>query len=301
MKYDITILTDSRWINLKKPDWYADQIINEDLTLQNALERKGLKVTRTNWDNQYFDWRETKFALFRTVWDYSERWEEFDAWFERTTNLTNFINPAEQIRWNLDKHYFKDLALQGINIPPTVFIKRGSLTTLQEIFEDKGWHEAVLKPTISGGGRETYRFTTNQASNFEDKLKERLEFEDMMLQEFQNNVVERGEVSMMFAGSTITHAIIKNAKAGDFRVQDDFGGTVTEYFPSKEEIDFAKKVLLSCKKSPILGRVDMIWDNEGQMAVGELEIIEPEMWFRFSPDAANLVAEEVVMNFFLSY
>lgn len=298
MKYDITILTDHRWVNVEKPDWYAGQVINEDELLLKALEKKGLNVTRTNWDDSDFDWTETRFALFRTVWDYSERWDEFDHWFDQTAKLTKFINPAEQIRWNLDKHYLQDLADSGINIPPTVFLKKGSNKSLTDIFNEKGWQEAVLKPTISGGGRETYRVAKEQASTFEDKLKERLELEDMMLQEFQNNVVRKGEVSMMFAGSTITHAIIKNAKEGDFRVQDDFGGTVREYLPSKEEIGFAQKVLSSCKNQPILGRVDVIWDNQVLPALGELEIIEPEMWFRFSPIAADAVAKEIAGLYF---
>ena len=298
MKYDITILTDHRWVKVENPDWYAKQVIHEDDLLQKALEKQGLNVTRINWDDPDFDWSQTKFAIFRTVWDYSERWEEFDLWFDRTAKLTKFINPAEQIRWNLDKHYFKDLAEKGVNIPSTVFIKRHSSNTLQEIFEDKGWAEAVLKPTISGGGRETYRITKDQASTFENKLKERLKLEDMMLQEFQNNVVERGEVSMMFAGSTITHAIIKTAKEGDFRVQDDFGGAVKKYIPNQAEIDFAKSVLSSCEEAPLLGRVDMIWDNQGLKAVGELEIIEPEMWFRFSPEAADAVATVISDQYF---
>jgi len=38
----------------------------------------------------------------------------------------------------------------------------------------------------------------------------------------------------------------------------------------------------------------MIWDNNGDPAVGELEIIEPEMWFRLAPKAAKEVAETVV-------
>lgn len=298
MKYDITILTDHRWVKVENPDWYAEQVINEDDLLQKALERQGLKVNRINWDQPDVDWTETKFALFRTVWDYSERWEEFESWFLKTEKLTKFINPAEQIRWNLDKHYLKDLAENGVNIPPTVFLKKGSAKSLNDVFDQEGWTEVVLKPTISGGGRETYRLTKDQASKFESKLKERLALEDMMLQEFQNNVVKRGEVSMMFAGSKITHAIIKNAKEGDFRVQDDFGGSVKEYLPSEAEIDFAVNVLSSCKNPPILGRVDMIWDNQGQMAVGELEIIEPEMWFRFSPQASDVVAKAVYSQLF---
>lgn len=297
-KFDVTILTDPRWIDPKEPDWYSDQVILEDRLLQEALERKGLKVARVSWDDPKFDWSETSYAMFRTVWDYSERWEEFDAWFKATAKVTQFINPEEQIRWNLDKKYLVELEKSGVNIPATRVIEKGSEASLQALFYKTGWTEAVLKPTISGGGRETYRIKANQAEESESKFQSLVQTEDMMLQEFQNNVVERGEVSMMFAGDRVTHSIIKKAKAGDFRVQDDFGGTVDQYEASDSDLEFAKKVLSACKGLPILGRVDMIWDNDGNPALGELEIIEPEMWFRFHPEATDAVADVIVSRFF---
>ena len=297
-KIDITILTDNRWVNPAEPDWYSDQVILEDQLLRNALEKSGLKVARVSWDDPEFDWSETRYAMFRTVWDYSKRWEEFDAWFRATAKVTEFINPEEQIRWNLDKKYLVELERSGVNIPATRVIEKGSTTSLKALFNETNWTEAVLKPMISGGGRETHRLKADQVEEFESKFRLLVQTEAMMLQEFQYNVVERGEVSMMFAGTDITHAIIKKAKAGDFRVQDDFGGTVHQYEPTDSDLAFAKKVLSACKNSPILGRVDMIWDNDGDPALGELEIIEPEMWFRFAPTAANAVAKAIFKRFF---
>ena len=34
-------------------------------------------------------------------------------------------------------------------------------------------------------------------------------------------------------------------------------------------------------------------DNEDQLAVSELELIEPELWFRFYPEAAELLAKAI--------
>mgnify|MGYP001951419591 CR=1 FL=1 len=46
-----------------------------------------------------------------------------------------------------------------------------------------------------------------------------------MLQPFQHRIVSEGEVSMMVFNGQFTHAILKKAKAGDFRVQDvELGG-----------------------------------------------------------------------------
>ena len=97
---------------------------------------------------------------------------------------------------------------------------------------------------------------------------------------------------MVFDGK-FTHAILKKALPGDFRVQDDFGGTVYNYMPTKEEINFAEKVFEVCKTKPIYGRVDIVWDNDKNFYLSELEIIEPELWIRNYPKCAERIAEAV--------
>ena len=79
---------------------------------------------------------------------------------------------------------------------------------------------------------------------------------------------------------------------------DDFGGTVHHYHPTPAEITFAEEVVARCGYLPVYARVDAIWDNAGRMAVSELELIEPELWFRFHPGAANQLAEVIVNNHF---
>ena len=108
-KFDIVILTDSRYVNPSKTDWYIDQVLLEDDILLKALEKEGLVVSKKNWADKTFDWESTKYAIFRTTWDYFERFHEFFTWIEETKKKTNFINSQEIINWNIDKHYLKDL------------------------------------------------------------------------------------------------------------------------------------------------------------------------------------------------
>jgi len=191
VKYDIAILTDHRWFNPSSPDWYTKQVIQEDHLLQKELEKSGLKVVRLDWADPNFDWTTTRFAMIRTVWDYSERWDEFDAWFTATSTLTRFINPTELIRWNLDKHYLADLQSAGVNIPSTIFMEKGSTDSLQTIWETTDWIEAVLKPTVSAGGRHTYRILKHDIANHESTLAKLLSKEAMMLQEFQHYLLSQ--------------------------------------------------------------------------------------------------------------
>ena len=117
MSYDIVILTDSRYENPTKTDWYIDQVILEDELLKKALEKQNLKVIKKAWDSPNFDWSKCMYAIFRTTWDYFERFEEFFMWLTKTQKVLQFINTPEIIHWNVDKHYLKDLQKKHINIP----------------------------------------------------------------------------------------------------------------------------------------------------------------------------------------
>lgn len=290
--YDFVLLTEARYENPKERDWYVDNILQEDELVQSALEKKGFKVGRYDWAGD-FDWAQTKNVIFRTTWDYFHRFDEFSKWLEATSQKTNLINSANIIRWNMDKNYMLDLQNSGINIPETVFVKKGSSHTLRSLYEQHNFSDTVLKPTFSGGARHTYLLNNNNIEEHESVLKELILNEDMMLQVFQENIVSQGEISMMLMGGKFTHAVIKKAKEGDFRVQDDFGGSVEEHKPTSAEIQFAEKAFDACPEKPLYGRADIFYDNNKELAIGELELIEPELWFRFCPEAADVLAEAI--------
>jgi hypothetical protein len=65
---------------------------------------------------------------------------------------------------------------------------------------------------------------------------------------------------------------------------------VHDYYAPSEEIDFAEKVVSLCDPLPVYARVDVMRDNLGELSVSELELIEPELWFRNRPEAADLFA-----------
>jgi glutathione synthase/RimK-type ligase-like ATP-grasp enzyme len=289
--YDITILTDSWFLGKARHNSHIETIMQEDQLVQSALERRGLKVRRINWDHPDVDWSNTRYILFRSTWDYFERFPEFEPWLQDVKGKTSMLNPYKLIRWNLDKHYLLELAAKGIPVPPTRFMEKGEQKTLTELVLETDWSEIILKPVVSGAARHTYRFKPGKSDRYEEIFQKLILDEAMMIQEFQHQVLEKGEVSFVVIGGKFTHAVLKKAKRGDFRVQDDFGGSLHPYKPSIEEITFAEQVVSSCDKQALYARVDAIWDNQNQLALSELELIEPELWFRFNPDAAEKLAE----------
>jgi len=294
----VVLLTEEQYENLNPPneDWYIDNLLNEDQLVLEALERRGVTVKKVGWSHPNFDWHQAHAAVFRTTWDYYHRFAEFDSWLRTWEDQLKFINPGSLIRWNLDKHYLKDLERAGIRITPTHIIEAGSTTTLAELHGQLGWEETILKPAISGAARHTYRLNRSNLLAHEDIFQELISNEAMLLQPFQYEILTSGEVSHVVIGGRYTHSVLKKAKQGDFRVQDDFGGTVQDYTPSRMEISFAEQAVAACPSMPAYARVDVLRDNDGEWAIGELEMIEPELWFRRNPSAADALAEVIFRN-----
>lgn len=296
MIFDVVVLTDHRYVAPEKKTPYIKNVLQEDQLVLEALHNQGLKAVRKAWDDPDFDWTSTKYALFRTTWDYFDRYAEFSLWLDETSQQTKFINSKKLIYWNIDKHYLKDLSIAGVIIPKTIFIEQGAKPSLSETIEiSKSKHdfygnEYILKPCVSGAARHTYKLDDSTVAEHESIFSELIKKEAMMLQEFQHHIVSEGEISMMLFNGEFTHAVLKIAKTGDFRVQDDFGGTVHPYSPSAEQIAFAKSVVFAAPELPIYARVDIFKDNQGKWALAELEIFEPELWFRLHPEAADTLA-----------
>ena len=292
-KYDVVVLTDSRYVNPLKTNTYISNVLREDELVINALKEKNLSVVKKDWNDSIFDWETTRSILFRSTWDYFDKFELFKKWFNKTKNKCLMINSTEAIEWNIDKHYLLDLQEHQIPIPNSEFIKRGSSIDLSLLMQKKNWNEIVVKPTISGAAKNTYRLKEEEIIQFGPTWEKLIYKEDFIVQEFQNNVITEGEVAMIVIGGKFTHAVLKKAKEGDFRVQDDFGGSIAIYNPSEEMVKLAEKCTRILTPIPSYARVDIIWDNLWELAVSELELIEPELWFRLNPNAAQKLAHHV--------
>ena len=292
-KYDVVVLTDSRYVNPLKTNNYISNVLREDEWVINALKEKNLSVVKKDWNDSIFDWETTRSILFRSTWDYFDKFELFKKWFNKTKNKCLMINSTETIEWNIDKHYLLDLQEHQIPIPNSEFIKRGSSIDLSLLMQKKNWNEIVVKPTISGAAKNTYRLKEEEIIQFGPTWEKLIYKEDFIVQEFQNNVISEGEVAMIVIGGKFTHAVLKKAKEGDFRVQDDFGGSIAIYNPSEEMVKLAEKCTRILTPIPSYARVDIIWDNLRELAVSELELIEPELWFRLNPNAAQKLAHHV--------
>jgi glutathione synthase/RimK-type ligase-like ATP-grasp enzyme len=290
---DAALLTDHRYTAevAAEGDWYLGNILADDRLLREALGRCGLTSVRVDWADPDVDWSRFRCAVFRTTWDYFDRYAEFTAWLDRIERQTRVCNPASVIRWNVDKHYLADLHEKGVPVVPSRFLERGSTRTLSDVLNETGWDEAVIKPCVSGAARHTYRVNRRTSAEHQPTLSKLLAEEAMIVQPFQADIARTGEDTLMVFGGRYSFAVRKVAKAGDFRVQDDFGGTVHRHQPTEEQIELAERAVAACSPVPVYGRVDMVRGNDGRLAVMEMELIEPELWLRFHPPAADTFAD----------
>ena len=97
----------------------------------------------------------------------------------------------------------------------------------------------------------------------------------------------------LYIKKTLGTTITLLTSFSDFRVQDDFGGSIAIYNPREEMVKLAEKCTRILTPIPSYARVDIIWDNLRELAVSELELIEPELWFRLNPNAAQKLAHHV--------
>lgn len=292
-EFDVVILTEARYLNPVTVDDYIQNVLTEDGLLKSELESLGLKVSRKDWADPDFDWSSTRSAIFRTTWDYFDRFDEFKEWLNKVESMTQFFNPVSQIKWNMDKWYLDDLKENRVHVVETLYVRKGEKRSLKELLNDSGWPDVILKPTIAGAARHTYKINSQNVDEFQDVFEGLIRNEDFMIQPFQYNITVKGEVSFMVIDGKFTHAILKKAKSGDFRVQDDFGGTVHSYTASTDEIKFAEEVVQACNPLPAYARVDVMWDNENRLAVSEVELVEPELWFREYKEAARMLAKTI--------
>ena len=289
----LVLLTEKRFVSHTGANLVSQNVQAEAVRLKRALEDLGIRSRRVDWSSKDFDWSSADNCLFRTTWDYFERWPEFSTWLNKVKSLTTLINSPKIIHWNTDKHYLKDLESKGCPVIETLYIPKGSNIPLSKMASQFDVTDVVVKPTVSGAGRHTYRITTSNINEFESTFLELNNSEDYMLQPFLPSVLDDGEATLVLFDGTFSHAIKKRAAKNEFRVQDDHGGTVHHHEATQEEIECAEQAFAACEETPVYGRVDMVKGFDGKPKIMELELVEPELWLRFDDKAATKFARAI--------
>lgn len=286
----------------------------DDLVLARALERRGAKVVSVVWTEVAPESLTCDLLIIRSVWDYHLQPESFSRWLEAAATRMKVVNVPELVRWNMDKHYLKDIEAAGFAIPKTFIFEQGAQADLSEVMTSAGIPAAVIKPAISASAFETYRIDAAQAGDFNSRFNSLLEERAMIVQEFVPEITSGGEWSLVFIGKILigksfvesasaanpsaesaggpefTHAVNKLPRSGDFRVQEEHGGLHRLANPPAEALQMAQAILSRFAPQAAYCRADMVMRPQGPVLM-ELELIEPLLHFELAPQAAEKLAE----------
>jgi glutathione synthase/RimK-type ligase-like ATP-grasp enzyme len=259
----------------------------DDRLLADALRAEGAEALPAVWDDPDTAWQSFDAVVVRSTWDYHKRIGEFRAWIDRLDNLgVNLLNPAAVLRRNIHKQYLRELFEKGVRVVPTVLFDRLERELVIEEMKRHRWERAVIKPAVSATA---YR-TAVVESGSEVALPD-IEGE-VLLQPFVDEILADGEWSLVFIDGGFTHAVRKRARAGDFRVQNDFGGSIEPAVPPTRLIDDAGK-LLEGAGDLLYARVDGV-ERDGHLLLMELELTEPALFFASAPTSAAAMARAVM-------
>ncbi len=274
---------------------FPDCLPDEQL-LAEALAARGVKAGPVIWDDASVDWSHFRLALIRTAWDSDKRRDEFVEWADRAGARCPLWNPPEVLRWNTHKGYLRQLEARGVAIVPTAWLARGAQSDVKALLAERGWTDAVVKPAVSAGARDTLRVRGPQDVPAAQALVERiLPHKDMMVQPYQSSVESYGERSILFFGGEYTHAIKRPAAlSGD----PGYDATAAEPAPSAEdERVFAHQVLAATGFELLYARVDIARDEQGGLRLMELEVTEPNLFLRQGgPRAVERLADVLLLK-----
>lgn len=267
-------------------------VIDDELAVL-PLARRGIHVETIPWDRPGVDWRRYELVVIRSTWDYQHHPERFLATLEAIEHAGVALeNGSEIARWNMRKTYLRDLAAKGIEIVPTFWREGLSPGELVPLFEELRSAEGVIKPVISGTAQGAWRLDAKRAREQAAEIEAYYKSRPLMMQPFERGIVEEGEYSMMYFNGRHSHSILKKPKANDFRVQEEFGSEIRPVTPEPALLAAGDAAIAAVGQKLLYARVDCVRSGDA-FRLMELELVEPSLYLRYGPGAAERFADAV--------
>ncbi|MGN6209557.1 ATP-grasp domain-containing protein [Asticcacaulis sp.] len=214
------------------------------------------------------------------------------------------FNPPEIVSWNVDKRYLRDLAEAGVRIIPTLFTESVTDEDVARARADFGQKALVLKPAISAGAKNTLIWEGDilpcAAGEGDHEVVEGAittttpPIGPAMIQPFMPAIQSEGEWSLLYFVGQLSHAVLKTPKSGDFRSQPDYDAHLRVLTPPPEALALAQSAIDFIGRDRLLyARVDMVRAPDGGFCLMELELIEPDLYLTYHPEASRRFKDAV--------
>jgi hypothetical protein len=229
-----------------------------------ALRARGHEAVAAIW-NEPRDWSALDAVVIRSCWDYHLRLGEFRAWVDALP--VPLFNAPSLVQWNSNKRYLQELDAQGFPVVPSRYIPAID----DALFDALDSERLVVKPAVS-------------ASAFQTRVVQRGDSE-LIVQPFLD-AINDGEWSIVLIDGAVSHEVLKRPAAGDFRVQQELGGSATVAEAPADVRALAERLVASLPEQPLYARVDVVVTPAGPLLM-ELELIEPELFFDLVPESSD--------------
>ncbi|MBI1263410.1 MAG: hypothetical protein GC187_01590 [Alphaproteobacteria bacterium] len=271
-----------------RTDWIEFDL--EFDALAGACKDIGISLEHRVWD-EAFDASGFDGFMIGTVWDYPPKLVRFLETIDRLAAHGPVWNPPSVVRWNIEKTYLKALETAGAPSIPTLWRARADEGAIRDGFMVFETDRLVVKPLVGGGAWRQALIRRGEALPGADALPPGA----CLIQPFLPSVPDEGEYSLMFFGGEFSHALVKRPKAGDYRVQSMFGAREEVWTPGESDLALARSVLdaaaqITGEADLLYARVDMVRGLDGQLALMELEVIEPYFYPEQGPGMGEVFA-----------
>ena len=215
-------------------------------------------------------------AYLGTPWDYTEAKDEFLARLDALEAAGVVVcNSAAVVRWNADKLYLRELEQRGAASIPTLWLDSAGPDDVAAAFDRFGCDRVVVKRRVGAGAIGQDSFTRAAPPPADWRMGQ-----PAMIQPFLRSIQSEGEHSLVFIDGAFSHALIKRAASGDYRIQSLYGGSEVAIAPAPADRAAAEAVMamLPFDRPPLYARVDMVRLDDGTLALIEAEMIEPYLY-----------------------
>jgi len=259
-------------------------------------------LTDAGVETEIVDWRFTscdfsKFDLIvlRSCWDYHLRVAEFIGWLQGVAQATPVLNPVDTVLWNHNKFYLREVEAMGIEIVPTIFVSHAKALGAEEATTIRSWKNKniVVKPAISASAHNTRLMDDAPWSADQEAL--RTMQGPFLMQPFIPEIQDQGEISFVYIDGEYSHAVLKRPAVGDFRVQQEHGGSMELFHPDSSLLAQADQIAATVPqvRESLYCRIDAVARN-GKLVLMELELIEPELFLGLAESAAERFAKAII-------
>jgi glutathione synthase/RimK-type ligase-like ATP-grasp enzyme len=247
------------------------------------LRARGHEVVPAVWTRDP-DWASFEMTIIRSPWDWQAHEARFGRLLETFAKAPFRVENRSAIHWH-DKTYLLELEKRGVRIIPT----RAAHGPEEALSMAEKWPVAIVKPSLAAGGHRMAKL---------DATRHTIDFDVgggcYLVQPYVEEVETEGEWSLVFFDGVYSHAVRKRAKAGEYRIHVEHGGSVEHAEPPRELIADAERAIAAAGETFLFARVDGITSRAlGGFALTELEVVEPELFLRAHPDAPERFAAAI--------